>query len=409
MNILLVSFLKPDAPSGVRVHYLQLAGQLRRQGHCVDVVTPGTLTGGRRHLIAAIRHLLLRLGPGPRALAGNVAYFLHILWGIDRSCSYDVVNAQDLGSGAAARRALGPGVPVVVTGHFNDHPAIDHLRQQPAVGAAARAVSRWFNWLLARTRYFIGVSEFGLQLIRPALPAGAVSRVVHNGLDLEALRAESNPSDLRTRFPNRRIILNIGQLEGRKNQLLLVEAARQLRKVFPDFVVGLVGKGKDEELLRQRIAEYQLQDHVVLLGYHNEVLPLLRNADLYVHVATHETFGLVLLEAAAAGVPALALAVGGVPEVLHATPEALLPATTDAAGLAHQLHQWLSAPARLRHLAERQAASATAHFGVARLLDETLDFYRYAIWHRRYHLRERALATGSAPRPGPLSAAVGSY
>ena len=396
MNILLVSFLKPDAPSGVRVHYLQLARQLRRRGHRVDVVTPGTLTGGRRHFIAALRHLLLRLGPGPRALAGSVAYFLHILGGIDRGQAYDVVNAQDLGSGVAARWALGPGIPVVVTGHFNDHPATDHLRQKPnLVGAAARAVRWWYAGLLARTRYFIGVSAFGLRLIRRALPAGAVSCVVLNGLDLEALRAQTTPADLRARFPNRQIILNIGQLEGRKNQLLLVEAAHELRKVWPGFMVGLVGKGEDEMLLRQRIADYQLHDHVVLLGYHDEVLPLLRGADLYVHVAIHETFGLVLLEAAAAGVPALALAVGGVPEVLHATPEALLPAAIDAPALAHRLHQWLSAPERLRNLAERQAASATAHFGVARLVDETLDFYRYAIRHHR-------LPQSPAEKPRPV-------
>lgn len=105
MNILLTSFLKPDAPSGVRVHYLALAAQLRRRGHQVDVVTPATLTGPRRHAIAALRHLLLRLGPAPRALATNVAYFLHILWGIDRRRPYDVVNAQDPGSGLAARWA----------------------------------------------------------------------------------------------------------------------------------------------------------------------------------------------------------------------------------------------------------------------------------------------------------------
>lgn len=391
MNILLVSFLKPDAPSGVRVHYLQLAGQLRRRGHHVDVVTPGTLTGGRRHVIAAIRHLMMRLGPGPRALASNVAYFLHILWGIDRHRTYDVVNAQDQGSGVAASWALGPRVPVVVTGHFNDHPAADHLRQNPdIVDAAARAVRWWYTALLARTRYFIGVSAFGVRLIRPALPAAAVSRVVLNGLDLDALHAQTCRADLRARYPNRHIILNIGQLEGRKNQLLLIKAARHLREVRPDFVVGLVGKGEDETLLCQHIAEYQLQDHVVLLGYHSEVLPLLRCADVYVHVATHETFGLVLLEAAAAGVPALALAVGGVPEVLSATPEALLPASTDAAGLAAQLHQWLRAPAQLRSLAERQAASAVAHFGVARMVQETLAFYRYAIRHQR--LRRTASA-----------------
>lgn len=387
MNILLVSFLKPDAPSGVRVHYLALAEQLRQHGHRVDVVTPASLTGPRRHAIAALRHVLLRLGPAPRALASHVAYFLHILWGIDRRRHYDVVNAQDPGSGLAAQWALGRRVPVVVTGHFNEHPAAEALRQQPAPAAVARALRRWHDYLLARTRYFMSVSAFGLQLIRPCLPARAECRVVLNGLDFEALRAESAVADLRARFPGRLVILNIGQLEGRKNQLLLLEAARELRRQRLDFVVGLVGKGEDEALLRQRIAADHLQAQVVLLGYHAQVLPLLRCADLYVHVATHETFGLVLLEAAAARVPALALAVGGVPEVLAATPDALLPATLDAAALARHLHAWLGSPARRRHLAGRQAASAEARFNSARLLHDTLAFYRHARRHCHHHHR----------------------
>ena len=401
MNILLVSFLKPDAPSGVRVHYLELARQLRRRGHCVDVVTPATLTGGRRHLIAAVRHLLQRLGPAPQALATNVAYFLHIFWGINRTRTYDVVNAQDLGSGVAAQWAVGPRVPVVVTGHFNDHPAHDDLRGTPGTGPAARAVRRWYAGLLARTQYFMAVSTYGLRLIQPALPATAQYRVVPNGVDLAALRADATPADLRTQFPGRHIILNIGQLEGRKNQGLLLEAARKLREVRTDFVVALVGKGEDEEALRQRIADCHLQDYVVLLGYHHAVQPLLRCADLYVHVALQETFGLVLLEAAAAGVPVLALAVGGVPEVLRATPGALLPATISAGELAGELDTWLNAPHLRQQLGGEQAASATAHFGIARMVDATLDFYRYARWHCLYPGPSAVRPAGPAARAAP--------
>ncbi|MBJ6110357.1 glycosyltransferase family 4 protein [Hymenobacter sp. BT523] len=388
MNILLVSFLKPDAPSGVRVHYVRLAEQLRQRGHQVDVVTPATLTGPRRHLVAGLRHLLRRLGPVPRALATTVAYYLHIRWGIDPSRRYDVVNAQDLGSGLAARHALGNRVPVVVTGHFNAHPAADELRQKPRGPAAARAIGRWYAHLLARTQYFIGVSRFGLEAVRAALPPHCASRVVPNGIDLAAGRAATPDAELRRRAAGRPVLLNIGHLESRKNQLLLVRAAHALRQFRQDFVVGLVGKGEDEALLRQHIAELGLEDVVLLLGYreHEQVLPLLRAAELYVHVATHETFGLVLVEAMAAGVPALALAVGGVPEVLRATPAALLPPDITPAGLAAVLHSWLNAPSLRRQLSREQAAHAAAHFDVRQMVDATLNFYEHARRHFRASL-----------------------
>jgi glycosyltransferase involved in cell wall biosynthesis len=122
-------------------------------------------------------------------------------------------------------------------------------------------------------------------------------------------------------------------------------------------------------------------------------------------VATHETFGLVLLEAAAARVPALALAVGGVPEVLAATPEALLPPALEAVGLAQQLHSWLSTPARRQALADRQAASAEARFDMGRLVADTLAFYRYARRHL-YH-RQRPLAAPLGRKRGVAAATPG--
>ncbi|WP_051718772.1 glycosyltransferase family 4 protein [Hymenobacter sp. IS2118] len=390
MNILLVSFLKPDAPSGVRVHYVQLAEQLRQRGHHVDVVTPATLTGPRRQQVAALRHVLRRLGPVLRALSTTVAYYLHIRWGIDSRRPYDVVNAQDLGSGQAARQALGRRVPVVVTGHFNAHPAADDLRQTPRSGWAARTTERWYAYLLARTDYFIGVSAFGLGVVRGALPPHCLSRVVHNGVDLSRGHA-AVPATLRQRFPGRHILLNIGQLETRKNQLLLVHAAHALHQQRQDFVVGLVGKGEDEPLLRQCIADYGLEEVVVLLGYHAEVQPLLHCADLYVHVATHETFGLVLVEAMAAGVPVLALAVGGVPEVLGATPTALLQPSISPVGLAGVLNRWLDAPALRKRLSQEQAAYAATHFGVGQMVDATLNFYE--------QVRQHFHASPAAARP----------
>ena len=386
MNILFVSFLKPDAPSGVRVHYLALAAALRRQGHAVDVLTPACLGGWRRHLVAALRHVLRRLGPAACALANPLSDYLHLRWGVAAAATipYDVVNAQDAASGLAARRALNGRVPVVVTGHHNDHPAADDLRQHPRPAPAARALYRWHNYLLARTDYFLAVSDYGRACIRPALPPAAHCRTVYNGIDFEAFAPPACPRP--PQWPERHLLLNIGHLEGRKNQLLLVEAAHWLRQFRDDFVVGLVGSGPDGPALLARVAALGLGQHVQLLGQRAAVAPLLAQASLYVHTATHETFGLVLAEALAAGVPALALAVGGVPEVLAATPEAL----------ARQLHTWLEATAARAALHSRQLAYARTHFAQARMVAQTLAFFD---WTRRHFQRQRQRQPAARPAP----------
>jgi glycogen(starch) synthase len=194
-------------------------------------------------------------------------------------------------------------------------------------------------------------------------------------------------------FPGRPIILNIGQLEARKNQRYLVAVAAELRQRYPNCVTVLVGKGEDETLLRTLIAEQDLGDAVVLLGYHTQVATLLHAADIYVHTAARENCPYAVIEAMAAGCPTLALAAGGSPELLAATPEASIPQTTVPAAVAAQLATLLSDPAALRDLQQRQYAYARTRFDVAAMVRGTLAFYREA-------------AGLAPPQPHPIAATV---
>jgi glycosyltransferase involved in cell wall biosynthesis len=386
MNILLTSLQVPGAASGVRVHYERLATLLRAQGHHVTVVTQDSLRPWVRRSIGVVRRALGllpgTLGERVGLELGNVA---EIFCAIDRNQPYDVVNAQDVSSGWAARLALADRVPVVVTGHYNDHPGEEVVKQLnlPPTGWAARFEVRWYNFLLRRTRFFLGISDYALRLTKPFLPAGARTAVAHNGVDMAAFApaprsAQSTAPDLRAMFPGRPIILNIGQLEARKNQRYLVEVAAELRRHYPGCVTVLVGKGEDEALLRALIAQHDLGHDVVLLGYHTQIPALLHAADLYVHTAARENCPYAVIEAMAAGCPTVALAAGGSPELLAATPEASVPQSTAPAALAAQLAALLQDPAALRDLQQRQYAYARTRFDVAAMVRNTLAFYREA-------------------------------
>ncbi|AMR27344.1 hypothetical protein A0257_09725 [Hymenobacter psoromatis] len=378
----------PGAPSGVRVHYERLATLLRAQGHQVTVVTLDSQRPWVRKSLGVVRRALALLpGRWGKLIGIELSTVAEIFCAIDRRQPYDVVNAQDVSSGWAARLALRDRVPVVVTGHFNDHPGeevVKQLRLKPT-GWAARFEMRWYNFLLRRTRFFLTTSEYALRPTKPLLPAGALTAVVHNGADTVAF-APPQPyappatgPDLRALFPNRAIILNIGQLEPRKNQQYLVEVAAALRPLYSNFVVVLVGKGEDEAQLRDLIAQHGLQREVVLLGYHSDVAPLMHAADLYMHTATRENCPYVLVEALASRCPALALAAGGSPELLATTPEATISQSTPPAVLAEQLAKLLSDPAARHDLQQRQYAYAHQRFDVAAMLRGTLAFYQQAI------------------------------
>ena len=127
---------------------------------------------------------------------------LEIYFAIDRRQAYDVVNAQDVASGWAARLALRDRVPVVVTGHYNDHPGTEVVQQLslPPRSRAARFEVRWFNFLLRKTRFFLGISEYALRLTQPFLPPDAQTAIAHNGVDMAAFAPGRGPSRFRPRF-----------------------------------------------------------------------------------------------------------------------------------------------------------------------------------------------------------------
>jgi glycogen(starch) synthase len=382
MNILLTSLQVPGAASGVRVHYERLAALLRAQGHQVTVVTQDSLRPWVRRTIGGVRRGLGML-PGHlgERMGLELGQLAEIFYAIDRRQSYDLVNAQDLSSGWAAHLALGGIVPVVVTGHFNGDPAEEVIQQQHLRGLAARFLRSWYKNLFGRVQYFLAVSKSVQRYAAPLLPARALQQVVYNGVDFKQFAQPQPNIGLRSRFPGRHIILNIGHLEARKNQQYLLAVAKELRQYRQDFVIGLLGQGPDEDSLSARIVAEHLTDHVVLLGYHPVVIPWLQEADLYVHTALSESFGLVLIEAIAAGVPTLSFALDGTTEVLAATPEALLDPAASPLATAVRLHNLLTdAPAR-QLLHAQQHNFAAMHFDSSTLLANTLSFFERISQH----------------------------
>lgn len=176
-----------------------------------------------------------------------------------------------------------------------------------------------------------------------------------------------------------RRLLTVGALAEKKGHAYLLEALTRLDEVELD----MVGDGE----LRA-----ELEDTARRLGvparFHGElpkeeVARLMAEAELFVLPSTHETFGCVLIEAMASGVPSVATRVGGVPEVL-----------TDDAGE-------LVAPRDADALAEGIQRALGRKFDGEALAREARERYGYAVfaerWTRVYEeLLERRRGTTSS-------------
>lgn len=201
--------------------------------------------------------------------------------------------------------------------------------------------------------------------------------VIPNGVDAERFR--DRPADRGALGGNGAgpIIGSVGCLEPRKDYGTLLEALAVLRARGLEFTAVIVGEGRERGALEARARSLGLGDRVSFPGERADVERLLPALDVFVLSSREEGIPNALLEAMAAGRPAVATAVGGTPEVLeHGETGWLVPAGAPAA-LADALAEALGDPAE----AARRGAAAQRH---AR---ETLSIEVMARRHEAFYAR----------------------
>ena len=154
-------------------------------------------------------------------------------------------------------------------------------------------------------------------------------KVVHLGVDYHKFQrplSERKNTRAKWGFPENTVILvTIARMEPRKNQETVIKALKELRDEGLPLAYVLGGTGEKEEDLKQLVYNLKLDQAVRFLGYLNEEekIKTFCAADIYIMPSVQvgpmiEGFGIVFMEAAAAGLPSIAGKVGGQPEaVLH--------------------------------------------------------------------------------------------
>jgi glycosyltransferase involved in cell wall biosynthesis len=149
---------------------------------------------------------------------------------------------------------------------------------------------------------------------------------IYNGVD-RAIFHPVNGNEIREKYnfsPDIYIIGLVGRLDRLKKQELLVEAAPTVLEKFPNTLfifVGeetdsITGRGYKEELIK-RIEEKRLQKYFVFWGFSDNMAEITGLFDIAVLTTPKETFGMVLIEAMAMGIPVIGTNAGGVPEIIE--------------------------------------------------------------------------------------------
>lgn len=120
------------------------------------------------------------------------------------------------------------------------------------------------------------------------------------------------------------VCLTSGRFVRQKGHCYLIEAARPLAAVFGNIYFVFLGDGPLEGELKSQIDACDLTDRFVFCGLLENHQRAVFGADLYVHPAIIEPYGIVLVEAMASALPVVATRAGGIPEVVEENKTALL-------------------------------------------------------------------------------------
>ena len=179
--------------------------------------------------------------------------------------------------------------------------------------------------------------------------------VIPNGIDLAAADAALaiGREEARKRlgiFPTDLAIAYVGRLHEEKGVAHLIGAFHALLQVHPTARLLLAGDGPSRRSLETAVEALRLGHFVRFLGTLADPWPLLAAADIFALPSLWEGMPNALLEALAAGRPAVATAVGAVPEMVVDGREALVVPPGDTGALARALAELAASPARRREM-----------------------------------------------------------
>jgi glycosyltransferase involved in cell wall biosynthesis len=263
-------------------------------------------------------------------------------------------------------RGTGPARPVLV---YTEHNTWDRYRP----------VTRRLNAAtFARNDAVIAVSDAVAGSIRRRDPPPV--HVIPNGVDAEAIRGEARSrEEARAALgipADRAVIGTVGGITPKKGHRVLVRAARRVIDERPDALFVFVGLPVEPGPVNEEISRLGLGGHVILAGYRPDAPRLMPAFDLYCLPSLFEGLPVSLLEAMALGLPSVATAVGGVPQLaMDGRREIVVvvpPRDPDA--LAATLIDLLGDPDRRSRLGH-EASLAAARYSVAQSVRRTEQVY----------------------------------
>jgi glycosyltransferase involved in cell wall biosynthesis len=238
---------------------------------------------------------------------------------------------------------------------------------------AERVMSRW-------TDHFIAVSESNL---REGAALGVVpperASVIRSGIELERFRRAAGGGEVRRRLglpPAAPLVVQIGNFKPQKAPLDFVRAAAAVAREVPEAWFVMVGDGALRPAAEELASDLGVAGRMVFCGWWDDVPGLLAASRVSVLTSRHEGLPRAAVESLAAGVPVVATAVDGTPEVVRDGCNGFLVAAGDVAGIARRVRALLVDGELHRRLAAAAPHGLEA-FDIDHMVRQQEELYRW--------------------------------
>jgi glycosyltransferase involved in cell wall biosynthesis len=370
MQILLL--LDTDNFAGTERHVLDLAIALRERGASPILGCPSGSPLAQRGATSDLPHFAL-----PRGGFFNWRAISQLARAL-RAGQFDVLHVHNgrTHCHAALAIALARRGALVATQHFIA-PAHTHQR-----GLKKAIFRRVHHFLETRTARFIAISK-AVEAAMLKRGEGDAERivVVPNGIGDPLQNELGSATETRRQWnvdPDAPLLVCAARLEREKDHATLIEAFARVQKSRPDARLLLAGQGALQNELQNQIEKLHLGESARILGFVQDIFPLLRAADIFVLPSPSEPFGLVFLEAMALSKPVVACAAGAAPEIVEPQKTGVLVPPHSPDAMATALEFLLSDVVAAQKMGQEGRTRYESHFTRDLMAKRTLDVYEAA-------------------------------